>query len=184
MVNASPLDALPELRHALLVGGTTALHAFSHAVESGTVRVRTGKVSPGRNSEPRTTPSTPRTPVRALSNDEISDVLERSARGEQPVEIAQVHGRHPVTVRAIIAGRIVAKQVSHYSTSALDNARASSDVDVIHVSHPRLFLPYAYAMMRSMFLAGAGEHSHLCHATQSHTHSLARPALSRIYTNL
>ena len=79
MVNASPLDALPELRHALLVGGTTALHAFSHAVESGTVRVRTGKVSPVRNSEPRTT---------------------------------------------------------------------------------------------------------LCHATQSHTHSLARPALSRIYTNL
>jgi hypothetical protein len=110
VVTASPLEGYEELKQEILLGGTTALQAFSRAVESGTVRVRTGKVSPVRNSEPRTTPSTPRAPVRALSNDEISDVLERSARGDQPVEIAQVHGRHPVTVRAIISGRITAKQ--------------------------------------------------------------------------
>jgi hypothetical protein len=105
VVTAGPLDGHLELRQALLAGGAIALHAFQSAVERGVLRVRVKKARVARAPS-----TTPRAPGRVMTADEISDVLARSAQGETVVAIGTVHGLHPVTVRAIIAGRIIAKQ--------------------------------------------------------------------------
>lgn len=105
IVTEQPLDRYPDLRQALLGGGTSALEAFNEAVAKGIIMVRKAKGT--TTQAPRET--TPRTSGRQLTQAEMDDILKRSAAGETAVEIGKVHGLHHVTVNAVITGRIKAK---------------------------------------------------------------------------